>query len=59
MDNYIAFSIPSIWDQLHHVVSALTTGIHALLHLEKDEDEDSISLRKFLGRRAHGQLLRM
>ena len=57
IDNYIVLAIPRSWSQLHNVTNAAMTGIHDVLPLDKDEDEDAISLKKIQKRRAHGQLL--
>ena len=48
MDNYIVLDIPSIWDQLQHVANTVMTLIHDLFLPDKDDDEDAISLKKFL-----------
>ena len=37
MDDYIVLAIPRIQDQLHHVTSAMMTGIHDVFPLEKDD----------------------
>ena len=59
MNNYIVLAIPRSWDQLHHVAKSVMTGIHDMFPLDKDDDEDAISLKKILKSRAHGKLLRM
>ena len=48
MDDYIAFAIPRIQDQLHHVANALMKGIHNVLPPYKDDYNDVIYLKKFL-----------
>ena len=48
MDDYIALSIPSSQDQLHHVVNAIMTGINDVFPLNKDYKEDVISIKNIL-----------
>ena len=59
MDDYIVLAIPKSQDQLHHVANAIMTGINDIPPPDKDDKEDSISLKKILKRNLHGQLLRM
>ena len=47
-DDYIVLAIPKIQYQLHHVANAIVTGIHDVFPPDKDEKEDSISLKKIL-----------
>ena len=59
MDDYIVLDIPISQDQLHHVANAILTGIHDVSPPDKDDNEDTISLKKILKRKLYGQLLRM
>ena len=47
-EDYIALDIPRIRAQLHHVANAVITRIHDMFPLDKDDDEDVISLKKIL-----------
>ena len=59
MYGYIVLAIPRSRVQLHNFANVVMTGIHDVFLLYKDDDEDAISLKKILKRRALGQLLRM
>ena len=52
MDDYIVLDIPKSQDQLHHVVYAIMTRIHDVFPPDKDNEEDSISLKKILKKEA-------
>ena len=52
MDYYTVLAIPKIHDQLHHVANAIMTGIHDVFTPDKDDKEDSISLKKILKKEA-------
>ena len=59
MDEYIVLAIPKIQDQLNHVTNAMMIGIHDVSFPNRDDKEDSISIKKILKRHLHGPLLRM
>ena len=50
--DYIAFYIPRIQDQLHHVANAIMAGIHYVFAPNKYDKEDAISLKKILKKEA-------
>ena len=52
MDDYIVLSISKIQDQLHHVTNIIMRGIHDVSPSDKNDKEDSISLKKILKKEA-------
>ena len=53
MDDYIVLAIPKFRDQLNHVSNAVITGTHDVFPPYKDDDGDTISLKKILKSRAN------
>ena len=58
MDDYIVLAIPMIQDQLHHAANAIMTGIHDVFPPDKDDKEDSTSLKKYLKKEAAREMIK-
>ena len=58
MDDYIVLDIPRSQDKLHYVSNAIMTGIYYVFTPDKDDKEDSISLKKILKKEAAWEIIK-